>query len=202
MWLCSIKTTISTTNSICGVHVILLITIANWPLESFYCYLQHKQNLSYHIFFEFNNKSSYPSGSVYNWDFGDGSNSYTSSPLHTYGGSGTFNVNLTVPVILHISATQSLFFLVVKSYPPVLLLCVGSTGLQYNEIAGLWEHHQGLRYHMHRAGTACQCWGMVTYMCLISYFICWKSVTYNTCNFSAAIICMNRLISSAYMYLV
>ncbi|MEX0965887.1 MAG: PKD domain-containing protein, partial [Bacteroidia bacterium] len=46
----------------------------------------------------FSNNSSIPNGSIasYSWNFGDNSTSISSNPVHTYAGTGTYAVTLTV----------------------------------------------------------------------------------------------------------
>jgi PKD repeat protein len=73
-----------------------------------------------------------PDGNIagYLWDFGDGTTSTLANPSHTYGGAGTFNVNLTVTD--NAGAPASLggqVSVVVPNQPPVVQWTSSATGL-------------------------------------------------------------------------
>ena len=42
---------------------------------------------------------------AYSWDFGDGTNSISKNPIHTYPGTGTYPVTLTVQNAANVSDT-------------------------------------------------------------------------------------------------
>jgi gliding motility-associated-like protein len=55
----------------------------------------------------FNNTSSYPSGSQFSWDFGDSSSSFQSNPSHVYDEPGTYTVTLTITSQFGCTSTAS-----------------------------------------------------------------------------------------------
>ncbi len=71
---------------------------------------------------EFYDNSQAPSGSLYNWDFGDGSYSNLENPVHTYMNNGTYSVKLSLQTLC--AGTDSIIkadlIVVNKPFDPVV----------------------------------------------------------------------------------